>query len=272
MATFRKKFNWKSCVALGLGVLLLFGAVAGILSLTGNDRVKVGAGEFSVGGLDPETGKYVARKDAIYTPDAFSAQGLKVALDFETADVEYQIFFYDENDRFLSATDVLSENYVEPKLLPTYARVVIYPSTLDDEGNVIEDFKVGYFDVRRIAKSLSVTVDAEQGKTFSANLFEEGENGVSAEMDVEGFDGLLLHLPNANVTDTKYTVTFFAEKTDAEGTVTMKELDEVTVVLQNYEDGEFMWYTVEKIPAGATHATVTYFDTNTNVGVYGIDR
>ena len=47
----------------------------------------------------------------------------------------YQIFFYDENDRFLEATEILSDKYVEQKLLPTYARIVIYPSTLDEEGN-----------------------------------------------------------------------------------------------------------------------------------------
>lgn len=272
MAKFKKKFSWKSTISLVLGVLILAGAVVGLGALSKRDTDTIGASAFSIGGLDSVTGKYVDRDDAIYTAKAFSAQGLTVTPDFETADVEYQIFFYDENDRFLSATDVLTESYTEEKLLPTYARVVIYPSNLDDDGDVIEDFKVSRFDVREIAKSVTITVDADQEKIYSANLFAEGESGVSAEMEIEDFKGLLLHLPSATVTDTKYTVTFFAEKTDAEGITSMRELDKVTVTLQNYADGEYLWYTVEKIPAGATHATITYFDTNVNVGVYGIDR
>lgn len=272
MANIKKKFSWRSLLTAGLAVLVILGAAAGIMSLATNDTVKIGAGEFSVGALDPETGKYVERKDAIYTPEAFSAQGLKITPDFETADVEYQIFWYDENDRFLEASDVLTEGYSEQKLLPTYARIVIYPSTLDEDGMEIEDFKIRFYEVRKIAKALTITVDADQDKVFSKNLFEVGTNGVSAEMEIDGFDGLMLHLPSATVTPAEYTVTFYAEKTDAEGVSSMKELDTVAVTLQNYAEGEFMWYTVDKVPAGATHATVTYYDTNTNVGVYGIGR
>lgn len=272
MVIFKKKFSWKSTISLVLGILLIAGAVVGIASLSGRHTDKIGASAFSVGGLDPETGKYVERQDAIYTSRAFSAQGLTVMPDFETDGVEYQIFFYDENDRFLEATDRLTDKYVEQKLLPTYARVVIYPSTLDEEGNQIEDYKIGFFGVRTIAETVTITVDADQDKVFSQNLFAAGEDGVSAKMEIKGFDGLLLHLPSATVTNTEYTVTFYAEKTDAEGVSSMKELDDVTVTLQNYSDGEYLWYTVEKIPAGATHATVTYYDSNVNVAVYGIDR
>ena len=159
MAKFKKKFSWKTFLIVGVSVLLTF-SFASVLMLSKNDTVKIDAGEFSVGGLDPETGKYVEREDAIYTPDAFSAQGLTITPDFETADVEYQIFFYDEAGRFLEATDVLTEGYAEQKLLPTYARVVIYPSTLDEDGHVIEDYKIGLFGVRKIAKALTITVDA----------------------------------------------------------------------------------------------------------------
>ena len=271
MAKFKKKFSFKRTMSLVLGVLLLAGAVVGLGAFAKRDTNTIGASAFSIGGLDPDTGKYVDRADAIYTSEAFSAQGLSITPDFETADVEYQIFFYDENDRFLEATEVLSESYTEQKLLPTYARIVIYPSTLDDEGNVIEDYKVSLFEIRKIAKTLTITVDADQNKVYSTNLFEAGENGVSAEMEIDGYKGLLLHLPSATITDTKYTVTFYAEKTDAEGVTTMKELDDMTITLQNYGEGEYLWYTVESIPAGATHVTITYFDTNTNVGVYGID-
>ena len=273
MSKFRTKNKWVSFVAGILIAVTAFGALFALVSPFGKDVKTIGAGEFSVGGLDPETGKYVERKDAIYTPDAFSAQGLTITPDFETADVEYQIFFYDEAGRFLEATDVLTEGYAEQKLLPTYARVVIYPSTLDEDGHVIEDYKVGLFGVREIAKSLTITVDAEQNKVYSSNLFEVGETaGVSDHIEIDGFDGVLLHLASATVTDTAYTVTFYAEKTDAEGVTSMKKLDDLTVTLQNYSDGEFMWYTVDKLPAGATHMTITYYDTNTNIGVYGIDR
>ena len=273
MAKVKRKISWKSVLSLFLGALVIVGAVAGIVSLAKRDTATIGASAFSIGGLDPETGKYVDRDDAIYTPKSFSAQGLKITPDFETADIEYQIFFYDENDRFLEATEILTEGYTEQKLLPTYARVVIYPSTLDDEGNEIEDFKVNLLQVRGIAKSLKITVDAEQNKLYSANLFEVGtEAGVSADIEIEDFDGVLLHLPSATVTNTTYTVTFYSEKTDSEGLTTMKKLDDYTVTLQNYGENEFSWHTLNDIPAGATHMTVTYYDTNTNVGVYGIDR
>ena len=271
MAKIRKKRNIKTAFVAVLAILLALGSVVSFVALGNRNKQEIGAGEFSIGALDPATGKYVNRKDAIYTPEAFSAQGLSIAMDFETQDVTYQIFFYDENDRFLESTDVLSENYVEERLLPTYARVVIYPSTLDEEGNRIEDYEVSRFGVRKLAKALTIEVDADQTKVYSNNLFEAGENGISERIELDGFDGLLLHLPSAAVTETKYVVTFYAEKTDAEGTATMRELDDVTIALQNYAAGEFMWYSIDQLPYGATHATITYFDGNTNVGVYGID-
>lgn len=274
MARIKNKFSWKSALSLVLGVLILAGAAMGIAALR-KDTASISPTAFSVGALDPETGKFVDDKTAIYTADAFSAQGLAVKPGFEAEGVEYQIFFYDENDRFLgtAAEDNLTEAYSEQKLLPTYARIVIYPSQLDDEGNLIEDFKVRFYEVYGIAKQLSITVDADQTKVFSQNLFGAGESGVSKEMEIKDYKALLLKLPAATESaNTSYTVTFYAEKTDAEGNTTMKELDNVVVTLQNYKAGEVLWHTIEKLPAGATHATVTYFEGNTNVAVYGIYR
>ena len=270
---FKKKFSWKSTISLVLGVLILAGAVMGLASLH-KDTTTISPFAFSVGELDDVTGKYVKSTDAIYTPEAFSAQGLRVTPDFEASDVEYQIFWYDENDRFLGTADDenLTDAYTEQRTLPTSARIVIYPSQLDDEGNLIEDFKVGALDVYGIAKSLTITVDADQDKVFSASLFTTATDGLSAKMEIEDYKSLLLQLPAVNTPNTVYTVTFYAEKTDAEGTVSYKELDNVVVTLQNYTDGEYLWYTIEKIPAGATHATVTYYEGNTNVAVYGIYR
>ena len=267
-----KNKKWTKALATVLCVTLAVGAVLGIATFFNRDTKTISPTAFSIGALDPDTGRYVADKTAIYTSEAFSAQGLVVKPGFEVENLTYEIFFYDENDRFINSTGELSDVYSERTLRPVYARIVIYPSQLDEDGNVIEDFKVGVFDVYGIAKNLTITVDAEQDKEFSSNLFETGTEGASAYIELEDYKGLLLHLPCASVTNSTYTVTFYTEKKNAEGVTSYSKVDDITVTMQGYEADEYLWYNVDKIPSGATHATVTYYDSNTNVYVYGICR
>lgn len=268
----KMKRKAKNGWTIALAVLLIVGALSGLLFLFRGDSVDIRPSAFKIGGLNEE-GKYEKRTDAIYTEKAFSCQGLKITPAFD-AEVEYQIFFYDEDDRFLEATEVLTGAYSEERLLPSYARVMIFADTTDENGDYIEDFELRRWDVRRVARGLEITVDAKQDKKYTANLFdvEEGVDGVSAKIRIKDYESVLLHLVDTDLTNTVYTVTFYAEKTNADGvSSTMRELDDLVITLQNYEEGEFMWYMLDEIPSGATHMTITYSDDNTNIGVYGVE-
>lgn len=252
-----------------LALLLCLGAVGGILALSHRDTVEVKASAFKIGGLDAG-GAYTARKDAIYTPEAFSCQGLKVTPAFDS-NVEYQIFFFDEDDRFLEATEVMTGAYTEERLLPSYARIMIIADDTDADGDVIEDFKLRSWDVRKVAGNLDITVDANQEKQYSNNLFELGEvEGISEYIEIDEYDSVLLHLVDTSLTNTTYTITFYSEKTTSAGTTEMRKIDDSTITMQNYNEGDFMWYEIEDIPGGTTHMTITYTDDNTNIGVYGV--
>lgn len=163
MARYRKRINWKNFIAGTLAVLVVAGAVFGLVKITGNDTRSIGGTSFSVGGIDLTTGKGNTDKTSIYTKDKFSCQGLSIVPEFDCSS-QYQVFFYNEDDQFLEATDKRSDSFTSAEIpaCAQYARVVIYPSTLDEDGKQIKDFKVKLWDVLGIANDIEITVDKKQ--------------------------------------------------------------------------------------------------------------
>ena len=157
--------KWKNIISIALAALVLFGAVGAVASFATNDTKTIGFGEFEIGSLNEVDGQYVEDKTAIFTKDAFECQGLKVKPEFDS-DVTYQIFWYNEDELYLDCTQkttLKSAQFVgDTPELAKYARIVIFPSQLDDEGKQIKDFKVSIFDIPGIVKNLKITVNKEQ--------------------------------------------------------------------------------------------------------------
>lgn len=176
MARTRVKNKWISTIAGVLVLVLAIGAVVGLTSIGSEDKTTVTSLSFSVGGISTQTGKGINTSTSVYTEDRIACQGLSVVPSFSCSST-YQIFFYNEDDVFVRATEVRSDTF-DASAIPAggrYARIVIYPSTLDENGKQIEDFKIHLWDVRSIVKDFEITVNETQ---TTGNL---AESAVSLE-------------------------------------------------------------------------------------------
>ena len=160
MAKFFRKFSWKKIISIVLAVLLSIAAIAGVSALVGylKDDKKTIHPSFDQGCLDQTTGKYVECDDMIYTEDAFQAKGLEIKLDFNST-VKYQVFFYDEFNKFISASLVLTESQEFVVPLNAYARVVIEPIWGEDAP--LEP-SIAWYEISKYADQLEIRVDKEQ--------------------------------------------------------------------------------------------------------------
>lgn len=142
-----------------------------------NDTIKVGL-NYNVGGLDDTTGKYVKDESRIYTKDRFACYGLNTKLEFDST-ISYQVFYYDINDNFISASEVLTFGITS--VVPrngAYARIEITP--LDDE-----DGKITRLEKREYSSQLSVRV-AKDAKSMIDERYTSFKGHVLEV--VEGFD------------------------------------------------------------------------------------
>ena len=163
---FKKNSKFKKilCVVLVIGAVVVIGAL--VSSLARNDDKTVRSSEFSVGALD-ENGKYVEDKQSIYTKDAFECVGLRIEPDFE-ADLTYDVYYYDANEKLLEAKVGLTEVYDEDFPLAKLCRVVIHPAI--PEGETAKDFKISWNEVKSFAKQVKITVDKNQDNRYSDSV------------------------------------------------------------------------------------------------------
>lgn len=87
---------------------------------------------FEVGNLGTD-GKYVSDESTLYTKEAFGCYGLQIKPDFDST-VDFQIYYYDILDNFVSSSDVLSNGYSDDAPINgAYARMVIIPREDEDD-------------------------------------------------------------------------------------------------------------------------------------------
>lgn len=111
---------------------------------------------YDIGGLNEATGKYEETKETLYTKDKFACYGLTAKLDFD-ATINYQIFYYDILDNYISATNVLNKGFSDAAPVNgAYARIEITPT--NDEDN-----KISFTEKIKYSNMLTVNVakDAE---------------------------------------------------------------------------------------------------------------
>ena len=147
----RNSTKVKFIVVYVLIALLLVGLCATVITLDKQITTEtVSVWAFKNGALDAE-GEYDESDGSIYMKNVESVDGLEIEV-MEDAEVTYQIFFYDEDKEFLSASEELSADYVYANDVEgaEYFRVVITPT--DDE-------EIGLFEKNGYAKQLTITID-----------------------------------------------------------------------------------------------------------------
>lgn len=112
---------------------------------------EIGAEAYKIAALN-EDGEEVESDKSIVTRNAFTTDGMTVVFDAD-AKVTYKLYFYDEDEKLLSATDDLAEDYsgtIPEKAV--WAKAVITP-TEDEDGKVSLTEVFGY------ASALTITVN-----------------------------------------------------------------------------------------------------------------
>ena len=137
-------------------VLTVIGLAIGI----GNSQItteKVTTSMYERGTIT-ETGKIVESNESLILEDMKTVSSLKIELDEETASITYKVAFYDEDEKFISLTDSMAEDF-EIVNIPEnakYFRVVITPNQVDGET-----VKLNVFNIDKYAKQLTVSYDRE---------------------------------------------------------------------------------------------------------------
>ncbi len=152
LARHKKSDAVKWVVTLLVG-LALIGAVVG-LSVKLNRQTTtttIGGEAYSIGTLT-DTGEYAEGNTSIYLRKAITTDGLKVVPQ-KDAKIEYRLFFYDKDGKFLAATETSSAKFDGD--IPDGAetvKIMITP-TADEDG------KVSLVEVLGYANQLTVTVN-----------------------------------------------------------------------------------------------------------------
>ena len=142
--------NKRKITALFVLVALIVTALIGVIitldrTITTETLASI---DYKIGALD-EDGKFDDSKASIVTKDFNTVDGLTVEFN-EDAEVTVRIFFYDEEEEFLSATEELSSDYtfVETESVE-YFKIVITPTddeeiTLFEKGGYVKQLKVTF--------------------------------------------------------------------------------------------------------------------------------
>ena len=135
-------------------VFALVGAVAALFVQIDRQTTvtELGPEAYMIGALDAE-GKATDSDATIVTRKAFSTDGLKVELADE-AEVTYELFYYDDEDEFISSTGALGTDFygLGVPLTAKAFQIVITP-TEDEDGKVSLTEVIGYAD------QVTVTID-----------------------------------------------------------------------------------------------------------------
>lgn len=164
-----KKFKTKKFLKTFSLVLLGLATIGGVTTLTThlikNDKVTIHP-TFEVGGLNAE-GKYEEDKSTLYTKEKFACEGLQATLDFDSQ-INYQIFYYDILDNFISSSEVITKGYSEiAPLNGAYARIEITP--INDEDN-----KISFSEKIKYANQLTLKVNKDAKSNVDKKFISYG--------------------------------------------------------------------------------------------------
>lgn len=177
---YNSKMAWWKIALIALAVILIVGALAGLITSLVINRDDAQEGQlstkaYSVGGLN-EDGTYLDTRGSIYTKDLFKCADLKCSLVFDH-NISYRVFFYDGNENFMSSTTALAGNYSDVPYGASYCRIVITPDS---------DQNIKWYEVKGYAKQLTVEYNSNAKITPIKNVLNyECEDGTDFYYDYE---------------------------------------------------------------------------------------
>lgn len=164
---YKSKSKFKKILSIILVCASLIGTAALIIGITNRnkneDGYKAEKLDYEIGALT-DMGAYEESDKSLYTKEAFEVEGgVKVELDFDSK-ITYKVFFYDEKDKFVSASAELSETATtEVPEGATLARVMITPVWESDVDE--DDQEIKWYNKSTYTKQLSVyVVELEEAK------------------------------------------------------------------------------------------------------------
>ena len=183
----KMKISWRKVLSFALAILLLCGAVAGVSALVEHfdDDMKTIHPTFKRGALDIY-GAVTSDKGALYTPEAFKADGLEVNLDPESH-LSYRVFYYTADNEYLGCSELFTKSGKPYFAAGVYARVVLYPvwDQLDDD-----DEKISWYQVWGYASDVELRVLKDGYKYEKISLTKEDcFSSVSHYVDNDGSTG-----------------------------------------------------------------------------------
>ena len=141
------KTKW--VISFVLIAVLIIGLAGVIIKLIGDEPKVVRPSAYKVATLNDE-GKEIESEEHICTKDFYTVDGLKCELE-DDAEITYQLFFYTENETFISSTGIYETEYREyPPSGAKYFKVVITPKS---------DAKITSIEKRSYAKQLTITIE-----------------------------------------------------------------------------------------------------------------
>lgn len=183
----KSKKMWRDILVITLSCIAIVGVFFGIFALSeklDEQTTRTIHPSYGVGGLT-EDGKYLETESSIYTKEAFECQGLNVKMAFANT-ASYRIYFYDGDNNFIGATEILEENFDEKNVpyFAEFARIVITPD---------EDEKISLLEVSGYANQLTISVNKEQEEVavlyYGENKFVNNANSTaSLAGGVDGFE------------------------------------------------------------------------------------
>ena len=151
--------------------MLAFGVIMGSVAISKkmSEDTHIIRPNFEVGGLDAN-GEYKKTEKTIYTKESFECLGLEIKLDFDS-NVKYQVYFYDELDKFLTTSEAYEESMVlEVPEEARYARLVVEPVW---EADVKENDRVcHWYDTYKYVNQLEIKVLKDQEPVVSEEASE----------------------------------------------------------------------------------------------------
>lgn len=150
----RRKSGFKRFIVGAVVVLLAATAGGAIVKACDNakeDTKTLKTRHYNIGVVE-EDGDFKKDEKKSLVSDFVNADGLVIDIQDEDVTVTYKVHYYNENEEFISSTDVMTEDYVQGELDETakLARVEITPT---------EDDKITIFEKSGYVGQVSVTVN-----------------------------------------------------------------------------------------------------------------
>ena len=259
--------RWRSILSAVLVVAILVTVTAGIAAIFKNERKKISATEFERGSINMQTGVYEASKTSLYTKNPIPCVGLEVVPEFG-ANTKYRLFWYNMDDKYIGYSKEYSSETFASTSVPMdawYARIVLTPDPLDENGKVVKDFEIAFYEVLGYANDVKISIDKAQDNSVhdiyaNAPIYKlDGEYDVAATLtNLAKYNGYFI-LDNYTNKDLENPDTFVVAPNDNTHIliVDVRELAQICINNNDEYWVQLYAYSTELAADGTTVTTFT---------------